>query len=158
MNIKEEIKKDVFKILKDVDIDSIIIEKPKDKTKGDYAIPCFTFSKVLRKSPIEIANYIKDNLDQKKYEKVEVVNGYLNIFVQKKVIVSYILNKIMTELNNYGSNNIGDSKNIVIEYSSPNIAKPFGIGHLRSTVIGEALKNIYEKNGYNVYSLDFLGD
>ena len=158
MNIKEEIKKDVFKILKDVDIDSIIIEKPKDKTKGDYAIPCFTFSKVLRKSPIEIANYIKDNLDQKKYEKVEVVNGYLNIFVQKKVIVSYILNKIMTELNNYGSNNIGDSKNIVIEYSSPNIAKPFGIGHLRSTVIGEALKNIYEKNGYKVYSLDFLGD
>lgn len=64
----------------------------------------------------------------------------------------------MTELNNYGSNNIGDSKNIVIEYSSPNIAKPFGIGHLRSTVIGEALKNIYEKNGYKVYSLDFLGD
>lgn len=158
MNIKEEIKKDVFKILKDIDINSIIIEKPKDKTKGDYAIPCFTFSKVLRKSPIEIANYIKDNLDQKKYEKVEVVNGYLNIFVQKKVIVSYILNKIMTELNNYGSNNIGDSKNIVIEYSSPNIAKPFGIGHLRSTVIGEALKNIYEKNGYKVYSLDFLGD
>ena len=90
MNIKEEIKKDVFKILKDVDIDSIIIEKPKDKTKGDYAIPCFTFSKVLRKSPIEIANYIKDNLDQKKYEKVEVVNGYLNIFVQKKVIVSIL--------------------------------------------------------------------
>ena len=158
MNIKEEIKKDVFEILKDIDINSIIIEKPKDKTKGDYAIPCFTFSKVLRKSPIEIANYIKDNLDQKKYEKVEVVNGYLNIFVQKKVIVSYILNKIMTELNNYGSNNIGDSKNIVIEYSSPNIAKPFGIGHLRSTVIGEALKNIYEKNGYKVYSLDFLGD
>lgn len=159
MNIKEEIKKDVYNILKDsISIDDIIIEKPKDKTKGDYAIPCFTFSKVLRKSPVEIANVIKDNLDQEKYEKIEVVNGYLNIFVQKKVIVSYILNRIMTELDNYGFNASGKSKNIVIEYSAPNIAKPFGIGHLRSTVIGEALKNIFEKNGYKVYTLNFLGD
>ena len=159
MNIKEEIKKDVYNVLKDsISIDDIIIEKPKDKTKGDYAIPCFTFSKVLRKSPVEIANVIKDNLDQEKYEKIEVVNGYLNIFVQKKVIVSYILNRIMTELDNYGFNAGGKSKNIVIEYSAPNIAKPFGIGHLRSTVIGEALKNIFEKNGYKVYTLNFLGD
>lgn len=159
MNIKEEIKKDVYNVLKDsISIDDIIIEKPKDKTKGDYAIPCFTFSKVLRKSPVEIANVIKDNLDQEKYEKIEVVNGYLNIFVQKKVIVSYILNRIMTELDNYGFNASGKSKNIVIEYSAPNIAKPFGIGHLRSTVIGEALKNIFEKNGYKVYTLNFLGD
>lgn len=159
MNIKEQIKEDIYNILKDItDINDIIIEKPKDRTMGDYAIPCFTFSKVLRKSPIEIANFIKNQLDDTKYEKMEVVNGYLNIFVQKKVIVPYILNKIMTELDSYGSNISGKGKNIVIEYSSPNIAKPFGIGHLRSTVIGEALKNIFRKNGYQVHTINFLGD
>lgn len=159
MNIKEEIKKDIYNILKDqVQLEDIIIEKPKDKKMGDYAIPCFHFSKILKKSPIDIANTIKEKIPTSKYQKIEVVGGYLNIFLEKKVIVSSTLNRIMTELDHYGSNDIGKGKNIVVEYSSPNIAKPFGIGHLRSTVIGEALKNIYLKNGYQVYSLNFLGD
>lgn len=158
MNIKEIIKDDIFNILKEIKKEDIIIEKPKDKSLGDYAIPCFTYSKILRKNPIEIATNIKEKLNNDIYERIDVVSGYLNIFVNKKVIVSYILNKITMDLDNYGFNNIGKDKNIVIEYSSPNIAKPFGIGHLRSTVIGEALKKIYIKNGYNVNTINYLGD
>lgn len=159
MNIKEEIKKDIYTILKDsIELNNIMIEKPKDNKNGDYAIPCFQFSKILHQNPNHIANMLKEQIKNPKYEKIEVVNGYCNIFLEKKVIVSTTLNKIMTELDQYGSNDSGKNKTVVIEYSSPNIAKPFGIGHLRSTVIGEALKNINLKNGYQVYGLNFLGD
>lgn len=156
MNIKEIIKNDIYEILKDyISIDDIIIEKPKDRKMADYALPCFTYAKVMRKSPNDIALYIKENL--KGYE-VEVINGYLNIFVDKNEMSKKILETIVAEKDNYGSNDIGNGKTVVVEYSSPNIAKPFGVGHLRSTVIGNALKNICIKNGYKVYSINYLGD
>ncbi len=159
MELKKIIKEDVYEILKDfISLDNIIIEIPKTRELGDYAIPCFAFSKILRKSPQDIANMLKEKLNNELYEKVEVVNGYLNIFINKKILTEYIINKILTERNNYGNNNEGEGKNIVIDYSSPNIAKPFGVGHLRSTVIGNALKHICEKKGYKVISINHLGD
>lgn len=159
MNIKKEIQKDIYEVLKDfIEQNEILIEKPKEKKNGDYAIPCFQFSKLLHKSPNEIANTLKDKIKNTIYQKIEVVGGYCNIFLEKKVIVSNTLNRIMTEKDQYGSNSNGNNKTIVVEYSSPNIAKPFGIGHLRSTVIGEALKRINQKNGYKVYTANFIGD
>lgn len=151
--MKEKIKLEISNLL-NIDIKDIIIEKPKDRSMGDYAIPCFTFSKILHKSPVEISNYIKENISYKS----EAVSGYLNIFVDRVDVTSKLLKKILTEKENYGNNSELKNKNIVIEYSSPNIAKPFGVGHLRSTVIGEALKNISLKNGASVISINYLGD
>ena len=151
--MKEQIVEKISKILS-VDISLVKIEYPKDRTMGDYAIPCFSFSKELHKSPNDVANYLKDYLD---YECC-VINGYLNIFMDKKEVSENIINKIISEDENYGDNKFGDGKKVVIEYSSPNIAKPFGMGHLRSTVIGQALYNISKKCGFDVTSINYLGD
>ena len=137
-----------------VDQQIIKVEYPKDRTMGDYAVPCFQFSKILHKSPMDIANLLKDKLNYKS----EVINGYLNIFMDKTKTTMEVINKVLTEKENYGNNSYGKNKNLVIEYSSPNIAKPFGMGHLRSTVIGQALNNISKKCGYNVTSINYLGD
>lgn len=159
MNLKQVIKDDIYNILTGyLNRDDILVESPKDRKMADYAVPCFSLAKILRKSPNDIAQMIKDNLDNELYENVEVVNGYLNIFINKKIITEYIINKITVDKSKYGSNNFGNNKTIVIDYSSPNIAKPFGVGHLRTTVIGNALKNICEKNGYKVISINHLGD
>ena len=139
-------------------MDDILVENPKDRKMADYAVPCFSMAKILRKSPNDIALDIKEKLNNNLYEKVDVVNGYLNIFLNKNVVTEYIVNKIAVEKNEYGYNDQGEEKTVVIDYSSPNIAKPFGVGHLRSTVIGNALKNICEKNGYKVISINHLGD
>jgi len=156
VNIKETIKNDIYEILKDyVSINDIIIEKPKDRKMADYALPCFTYAKVMHKSPNDIALFIKENL--KGYE-AEAINGYLNIFVNKNEVSQKILEIIINEKENYGSNNIGEGQMIVMDYSAPNIAKPFGVGHLRSTVIGNALRNICIKNGYKVHGINYLGD
>lgn len=159
MNIKEEIKNLVYKVLEGyVEKDDIVIEYPKDRKMGDYALPCFTYAKAMHKSPIAIAEDIKNVLVSDLFEKVEVVNGYVNVFINKKLLTNNIINEITTKKENFGSSNIGEGKTIVIDYSSPNIAKPFGVGHLRSTVIGNALRNISIKNGYNVVSINYLGD
>lgn len=157
MTEKEKIKNSIFAILKEYGIkeEEIIIEKPKSRQMGDYATPCFTYAKALRKSPMDIANMIKEQLTN---YQVEVVNGYLNFFIDKNKITNEVLNKVITEGSEYGKNNFGEGKTIVIDYSSPNIAKPFGVGHLRSTVIGESLKRICQKCGYNVVGINHLGD
>lgn len=151
--MKNKIILDIATVL-NVDKNSIKIEYPKERTFGDYAIPCFQFSKELHKSPMDIANYLKDNLN---YE-CNVVNGYLNIFMNKKDTTKSVINTILNEKDSYGNNSYGEGKKLVIEYSSPNVAKPFGMGHLRSTVIGQALNNISKKCGYNVTSINYLGD
>ena len=151
--MKNKIISDIATVL-NVDKGLVKIEYPKERSFGDYAIPCFQFSKELHKSPIDIANYLKDNLD---YE-CNVVNGYLNIFMNKKETTKSTINAILNEKEDYGNNSYGEGKNLVIEYSSPNVAKPFGMGHLRSTVIGQALNNISKKCGYNVTSINYLGD
>ena len=135
------------------------IEKPKDQKNGDYAFPCFKLAKELRKVPAIIANDIQEKIeiDKEKIEKIEVVGGYLNFYINKNAITKEVLEKVELD-EEYGKSKIGEGKNIVIDYSSPNIAKPFHIGHLRSTVIGGALYKIYKHLGYNVTGINHLGD
>ena len=135
------------------------IEKPKGSENGDYAFPCFRLAKDLHKAPPMIANDIKENIkvDENQITKIEVVGGYLNFFINKEILVKEVLNE-MSENKEYGKSTIGDGRNIVIDYSAPNIAKPFHIGHLRSTVIGAALYKIYKYLGYNVIGINHLGD
>ena len=135
------------------------IEKPKGSENGDYAFPCFRLAKELHKAPQMIANDVKENIkvDENQITKIEVVGGYLNFFINKEILVEEVLNE-MSEDKEYGKSTIGNGKNIVIDYSAPNIAKPFHIGHLRSTVIGAALYKIYKYLGYNVTGINHLGD
>lgn len=136
------------------------IEVPKDTANGDYAFPCFRLAKELKKAPPVIANEIKEKLeiDEKIINKVEIVGGYLNFYVNNSILAEEVLKEFDLKKENYGKSKIGKGKNIVIDYSSPNIAKPFHIGHLRSTVIGGALYNIYKFLGYNVTGINHLGD
>jgi len=136
------------------------IEVPKDTSMGDYAFPCFRLAKELRKAPPVIASEIKENLevDEKLIKKVEIVGGYLNFYINNTAFIEEVLQNFDVKKENYGTSKIGEGKNIVIDYSSPNIAKPFHIGHLRSTVIGGALYNIYKFLGYNVTGVNHLGD
>ena len=135
------------------------IEKPIDNKNGDYAFPCFRLAKELKKAPPIIANEIKEKieLDTSIIEDVQVVGGYLNFYINKETITKEVLKEI-SKTEKYGKTNIENGKNIVVDYSSPNIAKPFHIGHLRSTVIGGALYNIYKYLGYNVTGVNHLGD
>ena len=136
------------------------IEVPKDTSMGDYAFPCFRLAKELKMAPPAIANDIKEKLviDQNYINKVEIVGGYLNFFVNNGIFAKEVLKVFDEKKENYGTSNIGNGKNIVIDYSSPNIAKQFHIGHLRSTVIGGALYKIYKFLGYNVTGVNHLGD
>ena len=135
------------------------IEIPKDTNNGDYAFPCFRLAKELKKAPPMIANDIKEKIqiDETIVEKVEVVGGYLNFYIRQEQMVKEVLKEIDVQ-EEYGKSEIGKGKNIVIDYSAPNIAKPFHIGHLRSTVIGGALYNIYEYLGYHTIGVNHLGD
>lgn len=136
------------------------IEVPPDKNLGDYAFPCFKLAKELRKAPPAIAQDIKENikLDDNIIEKVEIVGGYLNFYINKIDLAKSVLQEIAEKKENFGKQTIGEGQTVVIDYSSPNIAKPFHIGHLRSTVIGGALYNIYKFLGYNTVGINHLGD
>lgn len=136
------------------------IEIPANKDMGDYSLPCFKLAKELKKAPQMIANDIKEKLkiNEEIVSKVEVVNGYLNFYINPLAIAGTVLQEFDAKEESFGDSKIGNNKTIVIDYSSPNIAKPFHIGHLRSTVIGNALYNIYKFLGYNVVGINHLGD
>ena len=136
------------------------IEVPKDVNMGDYAFPCFRLAKELKKAPNIIAEEIKEKLDitGTDIEKVEIAGGYLNFTISKLELAKVTLEEIDNKKEEYGKSNLGNGKKIVIDYSAPNIAKPFHIGHLRSTVIGGALYNIYKYLGYEVTGINHLGD
>lgn len=159
-NFKQEIAKQIAKAINvnEKELETYI-EIPKDGKNGDYAFPCFRLAKELKKAPQQIANEIKEKIviDQTLIEKVEVLGGYLNFFVNKQLLTKEVLAE-MANNEKYGKSSIGEGKNIVIDYSAPNIAKPFHIGHLRSTVIGGALYNIYKYLGYNTIGINHLGD
>ncbi|MDO5708079.1 MAG: arginine--tRNA ligase [Andreesenia angusta] len=140
------------------DIESSI-EIPPNFEMGDYALPCFKFAKVLRNAPNRIAEDIVTKLGSLEgFDRIENVNGYINFFVDKEIMAKSILEEVIEKKDEYGSSNMGDGKNIVIDYSSPNIAKPFHVGHLRSTVIGNSLYKIYKFLGYNPIGINHLGD
>lgn len=158
-NFKQIIAKQISKTI-EIDAKELegYIETPKDSKNGDYAFPCFRLAKELRKAPPAIANEIKEKLEPvEEIEKVEVAGGYLNFFINKSTLAEEVLGEI-SKTEQYGKSIVGEGKNIVIDYSAPNIAKPFHIGHLRSTVIGGALYNIYKYLGYNVTGVNHLGD
>ncbi|WP_042352935.1 arginine--tRNA ligase [Bacillus massiliigorillae] len=137
---------------------SLLLEKPKYSTHGDFAFPCFSLAKTMRKAPQLIASELAEKLDQQQFEKVEVVGPYVNFFLNKGLVSNDILAKILNEGDNYGNLSIGNGGNVTIDMSSPNIAKPFSMGHLRSTVIGNALANIVAKCGYTPIKINHLGD
>ena len=136
-----------------------LIEKPKDEAMGDAAFPCFSLSKVLRKAPNMIAAELAEKITADDVVgEVKAVGGYLNFFFNKKLFVSEIAEKVLNEGENYGKCSEGEGKTVVIDYSSPNIAKPFHIGHLFSTSVGNSLAKIYNFLGYKVERVNHLGD
>ena len=160
INFKDIIAKEISKAtnISEKELESYI-EKPKDSKNGDYAFPCFRLAKELKKVPPVITSEIKEKmiLDENIIDKVEVIGGYLNFYINKKLLAKEVI-KAVDKNEEFGKSEIGKGKNIVIDYSAPNIAKPFHIGHLRSTVIGAALYNIYKMLGYNVIGINHLGD
>ena len=148
---------DVIKI-ENVNLEDYI-EIPKDVSNGDYAFPCFKLAKELKKAPQVIAEEIKEkiNIENSEIEKVEIIGGYLNFFIKREILAKEVLTEIQSK-EEYGKSNLGEGKTILIEYSAPNIAKQFHIGHLRTTLIGKALYNIYKYLGYNTIGINHLGD
>lgn len=135
-----------------------LLENPKSKDHGDVAFPTFTLARTLRKAPPIIAQEINEKLDKADFEQVDVVGPYLNFFLNKGRASTLILKEILTKKDQYGDVNIGEGQNVTIDMSSPNIAKPFSMGHLRSTMIGNSLAKIMEKIGYQSIKINHLGD
>lgn len=135
------------------------IEIPAKAEMGDYAFPCFKLAKVLRKAPPAIAAEISEKIVKPEFvSEIQIAGGYLNFFVDKTIFVSNVINNVIKNGSDFIKSDLGKNKTIVIDYSSPNIAKPFHVGHLRSTVIGNALYNIYSALGYKVVGINHLGD
>lgn len=158
MITKENLIDIILKTNLGIEKDDIIIEIPKDRSLGDFAMPCFGLAKKMHQNPSIIASNILEKMDKSDFDNIEIKNGYINFFLNKRKTVENIINSVLNEKDKYANSDIGNGKNIVIDYSAPNIAKPFGVGHLRSTVIGNAIKNIYKKLGYNVIGINYLGD
>lgn len=144
----------------DMEIEDImaLIEIPPKSDMGDYAFPCFKLAKIFRKAPNLIAEELKDKIDNEGFEKVENLGPYLNFFLEKSNVAKDIVEKVLNQGENYGVSNEGQGKKVVVEYSSPNIAKPFHVGHLFTTVIGNSLYKILSSQGYDVVRINHLGD
>lgn len=136
-----------------------LIEVPPNKEMGDYAFPCFKLAKIFRKAPNAIAEDLAGKIQPTDdINKIVNLGGYVNFFVNKESLAKKVINQVLTEKENYGKSEFGKGKTVVVEFSSPNIAKPFHIGHVRTTVIGNALSKIYQSQGYHVEKLNHLGD
>ena len=136
-----------------------LIEIPTDPSLGDYAFPCFRLAKLLRKAPPLIAADIASSLGGSGlFEKVQNVNAYVNMFIDRKAFAAATLSEVAAGGDDFGRSDIGGGKTVIVEYSSPNIAKPFHIGHIRSTVIGNSIYKLYDAVGYKVVRINHLGD
>ena len=147
--------------IEDLTLEEIValIEVPPNKEMGDFAFPCFKLAKVFRKAPNMIAADLAENIEAKgAISKVMPLGGYVNFFVNKSELAETVINDVLTKKEKYGHTDLGQDKAVVIDFSSPNIAKPFHIGHIRTTVIGNALYKIYDSQGYNVVRVNHLGD
>lgn len=144
----------------DLDVEDIkkLIEIPPKSEMGDYAFPCFQLAKVMRKSPNMIAEELVSKINSEGFEKITNLGPYVNFFVDKTAFSKATIEKVIEEGDKYGSSNIGEGKTVCIDYSSPNIAKPFHVGHLFSTSIGNSLYKLFEEEGYNVVGINHLGD
>jgi arginyl-tRNA synthetase len=135
-----------------------LIEIPPRPEMGDFAFPCFQLSKALRKAPVMIAEELKSKINKEGFEKVESLGPYLNFFMDKSMFVKDILEAVLQQGEKYGSSDLGEGKNVIVEYSSPNIAKNFHVGHLTTTVIGNSLYRMMGFEGYNTIGVNHLGD
>lgn len=160
MDFKQQTASLISKELQELDIETILslLEVPKHPTQGDLAFPCFTLAKTLRKSPQIIAEELAQKLINGPYEQVNAVGPYVNFFLDKNDVSQLTLSTIMSAGSTYGNLELGHGENVPIDMSSPNIAKPFSLGHLRSTVIGASIANIVEKCGYTPVKINHLGD
>lgn len=138
---------------------SAMLEYPPDKSMGDLAFPCFKLSKIMRKAPPVIAAFIQNEIGELHgFSRIAVAGGYVNFYIDEAALTSEILETIISEGDDYGRSHSGDGKTLVIDYSSPNVAKPFHIGHLGTTVIGHSLKSLYAFSGWNCIGINHLGD
>ena len=160
MDNKQLIASELAKVIDSLDQSAIsnLLEQPKSSDLGDIAFPAFSLAKVERKAPQAIAADIAEKIDPSHFEKVVATGPYVNFFLNKAKISDQVIKEVIKEGADYGQQNEGNGGNITIDLSSPNIAKPFSVGHLRSTVIGDALSNIFRKMGYNTIKINHLGD
>ena len=160
MDNKQLIASELAKVIDSLDQSAIsnLLEQPKSSDLGDIAFPAFSLAKVERKAPQAIATDIAEKIDPSHFEKVVATGPYVNFFLNKAKISDQVIKEVIKEGADYGQQNEGQGGNITIDLSSPNIAKPFSVGHLRSTVIGDALSNIFRKMGYNTIKINHLGD
>jgi len=161
-SISEEILKGVLKIKSDAELDAhtvvSMLEYPPDSKMGDLALPCFKLSKLLRNSPVRIAQIIAEDFSSPAVAKAEAVNGYFNIFLDGEYLASKAVKETKEKGESFGAPELGAGKTAVLDYSSPNVAKPFHIGHLGTTVIGHSLKKLHEFAGYRCVGINYLGD
>ena len=160
MNHKELIVSELAKVIEGLDQETILnlLEQPKSSDLGDIAFPAFSLAKIERKAPQAIAADIAEKIDASHFEKVVATGPYVNFFLDKSQISDQVIKSVIQAGADYGQQDEGHGQNITIDLSSPNIAKPFSVGHLRSTVIGDALSNIFRKMGYNTIKINHLGD
>ncbi|MBF8984547.1 arginine--tRNA ligase [Lutibacter sp. B2] len=161
INFKAEVVQILSSKMEELTIDEIMemIEMPPDRQMGDYAFPCFKLAKLFRKAPNMIAKDIVDAIGENTlFSKVENKAAYVNFFVDSAAFAKAVMEEVLEQKDAYGSSTIGEGKKVIVEYSSPNIAKPFHIGHIRSTVIGNSIKKIYDFLGYDTVSINHLGD
>lgn len=161
IDFKKEIAEIIAKNLEGLTEDEIksMIEIPQDQSMGDYAFPCFRLAKTMRKAPNLIAAELAEKLQGEKiFSEVSPVNAYVNMFVSREEMMKSTVSEVLEEKENFGRSDIGGNKKVIVEFSSPNIAKPFHIGHIRSTVIGNSLSKIYDALGYDVFKINHLGD
>ncbi len=135
-----------------------MLEYPPDRTMGDIALPSFRLSKALRRSPVQIAQTLAENISSPEFSAVTAVNGYLNFKINPTAFSKRVVGEVIANGDSYGSPNNGEGKTVVLDYSSPNVAKPFHIGHLGTTVIGHSLKLLHEFAGYKCVGINYLGD
>ena len=160
INFKEEIVKILDEKIESLSAEEIrnAIEIPPSYEMGDFAFPVFSLAKVYRKNPAVIAKEIAESIHSDLFEKIETQSAYINFFINKNVLAEDILEEAKERQTDFGKVDIGKGRNVVVEYSSPNIAKPFHIGHIRTTIIGDSLKRIYDFLGYHTIAINHLGD
>ncbi len=158
MDLKEIINTKLAKTsFKNYDLNKLLTVNT-DTSKGDVSLPCFALAKELKKSPQAIAEDIKNSIDNTNLEKVEVVNGYVNFFIDKKMIIQKVCQEVFSQQDSFGATNLGKNQTVFFDYSSANLAKYMHIGHLKTTIIGDVLKKVYAFEGYKTVGINYIGD